>query len=166
MIEHTANPLRALSEWVRLIKPGGALILVVPHRDGTFDHRRPVTTMSHLISDFENEMGENDLTHVSEVLRLHDGSRDSGVHEISFRQRAERNPELRSLHHHVFDTRLVAAIVKWAGLELAAVEPLRPYHVVVIGRKSSEVGERQTLPDDALRAVLHNSPFRTDREGQ
>ena len=31
---------------------GGALLLVVPHREGTFDHRRPVTELEHLVADF------------------------------------------------------------------------------------------------------------------
>lgn len=98
MLEHTANPLGALSEWRRLLKEGGALILVVPHRDGTFDYRRPVTTMQHLVEDFEAGMGEDDLTHLPEVLQLHDLSRDPGADPARFRERAENNAEIRSLH--------------------------------------------------------------------
>src|ERR1700730_1353703 len=48
VIEHIANPLGALAAWSRVVKPGGHLLLVVPHRDGTFDHRRPITTLAHL----------------------------------------------------------------------------------------------------------------------
>ena len=93
-----------------MLKPGGALVLVVPARDGAFDHRRPITTMSHLVEDFQANKGEDDLTHLAEVLKLHDLSKDPGVADAgAFRERAERNPEFRSLHHHVFDMRLAVA---------------------------------------------------------
>ena len=163
MLEHTANPLRALAEWRRLLRPGGALIVVVPHRDGTFDHRRPVTTMQHLVEDFERGIGEDDLTCVDEILRLHDASMDPGVHDITFRERAERNAELRSLHHHVFDTRLLMDAVSRAGFDLLSVEPLEPYHIVVIARKPDGASVGPPVADE-WRASLRRSPFRTDRQ--
>jgi SAM-dependent methyltransferase len=83
MLEHTANILGALTEWKRVLKPGGGLILVVPARDCTFDHRRPITTMLHLVEDFEGNMGEDDLTHLVEVLQLHDLSREAEIIDVS-----------------------------------------------------------------------------------
>jgi SAM-dependent methyltransferase len=163
MLEHTANPLRALREWKRLLKPGGGLILVVPHRDGTFDHRRPVTSIQHLVSDYERGTGEDDLTHLEEIAALHDLSRDpAGEDSVQFRRRAERNAEIRSLHHHVFDTRLAVAAVEAAGLEPIAIEPLRPYNILVVARRPSDsAGPPAARPD--LAAVLRRSPFPTDR---
>src|SRR5665811_178312 len=70
-LEHVANPLRALAEWKRVLKGEGALLLVLPHRDGTFDHRRPVTTLAHLIDDFERSTGEDDLSHLAEICLLY-----------------------------------------------------------------------------------------------
>jgi len=166
VLEHTANPLRALAEWRRLLRSGGALVLVVPHRDGTFDHRRPITTMSHLVEDFETSMGEDDLTHVPEILQLHDLSRDPGLTDVGmFRERAERNAELRSLHHHVFHTRLAVDAVIRAGFELVAVELLQPYHIVVLARKPLEGATASPFDEDTLRVALRKSPFRSDRQG-
>src|SRR5450756_122288 len=71
-LEHTANPILALSECIRLLKDQGTLVLLLPHKDGTFDHRRPVTTMQHLIDDFNVGMTEEDLTHMPEIMALHD----------------------------------------------------------------------------------------------
>lgn len=163
-LEHTANPLRALSEWARVLKPEGGLVLVVPHRDGTFDHCRPITPMQHLVDDFDHGTGEDDLTHLHEVLTLHDVSKDPGARGIAFRERAERNGELRTMHHHVFDTRLVVAIVQTAGLEVEAVELVRPYHIVVVARKARDGMGGRPVSEDTVRAVLCRSPFQTDRE--
>ena len=154
-LEHTANPLKALTEWGRVLKPGGALILVVPHKDGTFDHRRPLTTLTHLREDFRENRGEDDLTHLSEVLALHDGSRDPSIHALSLTERIQRNLEFRSMHHHVFDTKLAVDVVEQADFNVLAVEPLLPDHIIVIAQKGNSV----------VRPWSRNfrSPFPSDR---
>ena len=165
MLEHTANPLGALACWKRLLKAGGALALIVPARDGTFDHRRPITTLSHLMGDFDKNMGEDDLTHLAEVLQLHDLSRDPGATDARmFRERAERNAEFRSLHHHVFDTRLVVDAVRHFGFELVAVEPLEPYHIIVLARKPLEGATASPFDENMLREALRKSPYQSDRQ--
>ncbi len=59
-IEHVANPLKAISEWLRILKADGCFVLVVPHKEGTFDHKRLVTPWEHLVHDFERAVGEDD----------------------------------------------------------------------------------------------------------
>lgn len=136
VLEHVANPLKALNEWVRVLKDEGVLVLVVPHKDGTFDHRRPVTSIGHLIEDFDRNIGEDDLTHLDEILALHDLTMDPEAGDFnSFRDRSLRNVENRCLHHHVFDTRLSVEVLENSGLQILAVEPFRPHNILVVAQK-------------------------------
>jgi SAM-dependent methyltransferase len=164
-LEHVANPLQALTEWIRVLKAEGLLLLVVPHRDGTFDHRRPVTSLAHVVQDFENETSEDDLTHLEEILRLHDLSRDPWAGDLeAFRQRAMRNSENRSLHHHVFDTRFAIELIDHMGLQLVHVECVQPVHIVVMARKLREGQQTLNGPfTGAGTAPSWRSPFPSDR---
>ena len=135
-IEHVANPLRALREWNRTLKVGGVLVLVVPHYEGTFDHRRPLTTMAHLLDDERKATGEDDLTHLPEILQLHDLSLDPPAGDLAaFTARSQKNFENRCLHHHVFDEPLVAGMLEWLGTPLLSVERVPPYHIFAVARK-------------------------------
>jgi SAM-dependent methyltransferase len=118
-LEHVANPIKALTEWKRVTKPGGALILVLPNKDSNFDHQRPVTKFEHLLDDFGHDVGEDDLTHLDEILALHDLSMDPLAGDLEhFRQRSLKNFENRTLHHHVFDVPLIEELLNHVGFEI------------------------------------------------
>ena len=164
-LEHIANPLRALAEWTRVLKDGGLLALVLPHRDGTFDHRRPVTQLEHLVEDFEKQVDEGDLTHLDEILRLHDLGRDPAAGDFeTFKARSAKNLENRSLHHHVFDTRLAIDLVDHIGLQITAVEAFRPYDILIVARKLTQGEKAQNNPFKGSGAEpLWTSPFPSDQ---
>jgi SAM-dependent methyltransferase len=63
-LEHIANPLKAMGEWLRILKHGAYLLIIVPDKRYTFDHLRPITSFNHLLGDYEQNMGEDDLTHL------------------------------------------------------------------------------------------------------
>lgn len=164
-IEHMANPLQGLAEWIRVLKQGGLLVLVVPHKDGTFDHRRSVTSLEHLIQDFDRQTGEGDLTHLEEILRHHDLSRDPGAGDFQFfQERSKRNIENRCLHHHVFDTRSAVEAINYMGLQILAVELFQPHHIVIIAKK---IGSDQAVNNERFRGIdappCWSSPFPSDR---
>ena len=49
VLEHFADPLRALSAWRRVLKPGGRMLLSVPFPPSTYDSGVPVSTIYDLI---------------------------------------------------------------------------------------------------------------------
>lgn len=118
-LEHIANPIKSLLEWKRVIKPGGIIILILPRKESNFDHLRPVTSFGHIKTDFENNTGEDDLTHLDEILKLHDLKRDPHVGSLgNFKKRSLNNFENRSLHHHVFDINLLTDLVNYIEMKV------------------------------------------------
>jgi ubiquinone/menaquinone biosynthesis C-methylase UbiE len=47
VLEHIANPLKAVLEWKR-VSPGGHIVIVTPVKERTFDHNREATPFDHL----------------------------------------------------------------------------------------------------------------------
>ena len=135
-LEHIANPLRALREWLRILRPGGTLCVIVPQREATFDHRRPLTTLEHLVEDERRGTGEDDLTHLPEILELHDLERDplAGGAE-AFEARCRENGRHRAMHQHVFDEALLSGALSRVGAEVLATCVERPFHVIAVARK-------------------------------
>jgi len=165
VIEHLANPLRGLREWGRVLCEGGLLVLIVPHKDGTFDHRRPVTKFEHILDDFGNGTGEDDKSHIAEVLELHDFDLDRGAaNREEFRVRCEDNMRNRCIHHHVFDTGLAVRMADHAGFHVLAVEPALSNNIVILCGKP-KAGERVDNAGqlDAGAEWRKASPFPTDR---
>jgi SAM-dependent methyltransferase len=161
-LEHIANPVKALKEWIRVLKKEGTLLLILPHKDASFDHRRPVTELRHMIEDYERGTREDDLTHLPEILRLHDLEMDPPAGDLeSFRQRSVDNLRNRCLHHHVFDLRTAMMLVDHVGLQILRAETAFPFHIIVLAA-------RTTLPDNRAfltpgSPVFARSRFKTDR---
>ena len=165
MLEHTANPLGALRKWERVLKDGGHLLLVLPHKDGTFDHRRPVTSTTHLLSDEAEQTGEDDATHFAEIFALRDLHRDpEQASRGAFEAWILANHINRGAHHHVFDSHAVVAMLDAAKFQIEAAEAAMPFHVVVLARKPAadvQVNNQAFLSPDA--DVYTRSPFPSDR---
>lgn len=164
-LEHMANPFKALTEWLRILKEDGILLLVVPHKDGTFDHKRPVTKLTHLIESFKEDLGEEDLSHLEEILELHDLKLDlvAGSFE-TFKKRSKDNFNNRCLHQHVFDISLVLEIFDHFKLQIICAEAILPNHIIVMGIKVKDK-QRVTNADFMSKGVQCRrlSPFRRDR---
>jgi SAM-dependent methyltransferase len=135
-LEHLANPLSALAEWRRVTRPGGTLLLALPDPVRTFDHRRSVTSLAHLQHDLQNQTPEHDLTHLDEILALHDLNLDPAAGDpATFEARCRDNLRHRCLHHHVFDLSLLRQALEATGWHVLSAEKLAPLHLVAWARR-------------------------------
>jgi SAM-dependent methyltransferase len=136
ILEHVANPIKALREWHRILRPGGSLLVLLPNKKHTFDHRRPYTPIAHLIADFEANTREDDLTHLEEILSLHDLEMDPPAGTLDeFRIRSLKNFENRALHHHVFDPKTIPDLFSLGGFRLTRTSTDFPPHIIAFGRR-------------------------------
>ena len=69
-IEHCQNPIEAVKNMLRVLKPGGVLYLAIPDKRYTFDTDRPVTSIEHVIKDYEEGPETSKRQHFEEWVRM------------------------------------------------------------------------------------------------
>lgn len=124
-LEHVANPLKAVQEWLRILKIGGHIIIIVPEKSACFDHKREYSKFSTLLTQYERNVGEDDLSTLPEILRNHDLKLDppAGTFE-QFTKRSLDNFNNRCLHHYVYNDELLMEICKSFSCEFRYCETI------------------------------------------
>ena len=61
VFEHLCNPGRAVGEWLRILRPGGRIYMVVPDMRYCFDRLRELTTIEHLIRSSPSMKASNPI---------------------------------------------------------------------------------------------------------
>jgi hypothetical protein len=134
---HDATELTSIRrDFQRVVRPKGHVLVIVPNQRYTFDHRRTLTTFAHLESDLAAGTDESDMTHLEEILALHDLEKDkpAGTPE-EFRERCLRNREARCMHHHVFDLALLERSLRHAGFHTLYATDAWEMHVLIFARR-------------------------------
>lgn len=107
VFEHLINPLKALTEWHRVLRTWWIVFLAVPEKTRTFDRDRPRTTLQHLIDDYQHPSAERDYEHFKEFAGI--SHQDPTQKEAEAKRLYDTN---YSIHYHVFIQEDVVELIK------------------------------------------------------
>lgn len=114
MIEHCQNPIGTLENFLRVLKPGGLVYMGVPDKRHTFDIDRPLTSLDHLVRDYNEGPEWSKLGHYEEFIRLVDKSPEEQV--------AARMQHLLdidySIHFHVWTAESFPELLEYCQKQL------------------------------------------------
>jgi SAM-dependent methyltransferase len=118
-IEHCQNPIGAVLNMLRVLKPGGILYLAIPDKRCSFDVDRPSTSLAHLMRDYEEGPAWSRRQHFEEWTRLVNKVRDDDEAE----KEIVRNMNMDySIHYHVWTQaemlELIVALRQMANFEV------------------------------------------------
>lgn len=136
VLEHIANPIKSLCQWIEKLAVGGKLIIVLPHKERTNDCHRQVTSLEHLIKDYQNDVPYNDETHFQDWW-------DNVVEKDLMPEHYKHIPkdkliDTASIHHHVWTTKEIVELFEYLGLNISHTEEKlhdRRDSFLVIGEK-------------------------------
>lgn len=140
VIEHLENPLAALENFLRVLKPGGILFMAVPDKRYTFDRRRSITPLPDIIRDYEQGPEWSLEAHYEDWARHVDN-----VPETELREQVRKHLQDKSeIHFHVWTRRSFTDLLHYCRDQLGwkfQIETVQPNAVefIVILRKKSDV---------------------------
>jgi len=100
-LEHCENPIRTIETHLGKLRPGGILFYAVPDKRFTFDFRRPVTPLEHMVADYERGPERSRAEHYEQWTRLViiDGRE---TEEETMARARELEAAAYSIHMHVW----------------------------------------------------------------
>ncbi|KQQ21425.1 hypothetical protein ASF56_17815 [Methylobacterium sp. Leaf122] len=105
VIEHLENPIGSIRNAIRVLRPGGRHILVVPDRRHTFDRHRSPTPLSHLLRDDEDGGASTRLADYKDFI-LNVGIKSfNNIPPVDINAEAKRLSNKRhDIHFHCWNT--------------------------------------------------------------
>jgi predicted SAM-dependent methyltransferase len=130
-LEHTADPIGAIGNHLAKLRPGGVLFYAVPDKRYSFDFRREVTPLAHLVRDHEEGPEVSRREHYDEWGLQVNGTEEERA-RADWPQKGEEIARLLegqdySIHHHVWTESAFLELLLHcqqrfeAGLEIEAV---------------------------------------------
>lgn len=105
-LEHCENPVGTIEVHLSKLKPGGVLFYAVPDKRYTFDFRRPVTPIEHMMTDYERGPEHSRREHFEEWARFvyedEDGAKRAADPQLVSEFASHMEEIDYSIHMHVW----------------------------------------------------------------
>jgi SAM-dependent methyltransferase len=135
VLEHCEDPIGALTNWLRVLKPGGVLVLAVPDKRFTFDRSRRMTTLDHVMRDAAEGAEGSRHAHYREWVEL----LELVPHADSDARATALEASGFSIHFHVWDDAALRELLVYcttrSGAVLADVRRNRSENLALVIRK-------------------------------
>ena len=161
VIEHLANPVRALREFERVLRPTGRLVLVVPDRNLTFDCVRQPTPADHVLAKFHRgvmRVENDDISEFCSAIYYQHPIHPSVVREWYNPQRLDANladlHRRRTIHVHCWSPEEFAAMiarlladgfVSWKFSDFYLPGPPRPIEFGLVLKRGLATGRAASI---------------------
>jgi predicted SAM-dependent methyltransferase len=107
VLEHVEDPIAALKNYLRVLRPAGVLFMALPDARHTFDAPRPRTAVEHLLRDHQDGPRVSRRDHYEECARLIEGHTDATIEQ---RIREMEASDMRP-HFHVWEPNTFGAFL-------------------------------------------------------
>lgn len=128
VFEHCHDPIGTMKQWIRVLRHGGIIFAAVPEKTHTFDHKRQVTTLEHLIHDHQVGYEAEDVWHYFDWFLNVDHARVPDPYTTAQKAYAER----ANIHFHVWDRRAMDEL-------LAYLAPVCRFEILEVAPNGGEV---------------------------
>ncbi len=109
VLEHVENPLRALAAISRVLRPGGLAFITLPEKTHTFDKRRAVTPLWHVVRDYKEGPAWSRYDHYLDWARNAERRHDASARAKEMEERRQ------NIHFHVWDREAMRAMFDYAS---------------------------------------------------
>jgi SAM-dependent methyltransferase len=151
-IEHCQNPIGALLNMFRTLKSGGILFLAIPDKRCCFDADRPVTSLEHIMRDFQEGPAWSRREHFEEWTRV--------VNKVQGDDEIEKQIDLimkmdYSIHYHVWTPfemlELILALRRMADFELEMYQRTDVEAIFILRKGSGKSNGDALAAESALK---------------
>ncbi|TMB55814.1 MAG: methyltransferase domain-containing protein [Deltaproteobacteria bacterium] len=162
LLEHARDPIAALEEMLRVVRPGGLVYVSVPDVGNPLDRRRPVTPFEHVLAHHDGTLDRaaDDLLHFEEYTASAHTELDDAARADLVARFVEQD---YSIHFHTFDEAAFHRLIAHVGASIVEFArnagPEFDEYVAVLRKRDVAAHQTTLAPAEGVDVIvpIHNA---------